>query len=37
MLLMRRIRIEEAALAQGLGDSYRTYCAATACLIPYIY
>lgn len=36
-LLMQRMRIEEAALSQGLGEPYRTYMSRTKRLIPGIY
>ena len=36
-LLIQRMRIEEAALSQGLGEPYRTYMSRTKRLIPGIY
>ena len=36
-LMMRRMRIEEAALAAEVGDSYRNYMSRTRRLIPGIY
>jgi protein-S-isoprenylcysteine O-methyltransferase len=36
-VLMRRMRIEEAALVRGVGDSYRAYMARTKRLIPGVY
>jgi protein-S-isoprenylcysteine O-methyltransferase len=36
-LLMRRMRIEETALSQGLGEPYRAYMSRTKRLIPGIY
>ena len=32
-----RIRVEERALTEHFGDSYRTYCSSTYRLIPWIY
>ena len=34
---LRRITIEEAALREGLGASYREYCTRTKRLIPFLY
>jgi len=36
-LLLKRMRIEEAALTQGLGDAYRAYMRRTRRLIPGLY
>ncbi|MBI3073856.1 MAG: isoprenylcysteine carboxylmethyltransferase family protein [Deltaproteobacteria bacterium] len=35
--LLHRIRVEEAALREGLGAAYADYCRRTARLIPWIY
>jgi protein-S-isoprenylcysteine O-methyltransferase Ste14 len=35
--LMWRIRVEEAALRKGLGDSYIEYCRDRARLVPWIW
>jgi protein-S-isoprenylcysteine O-methyltransferase len=32
-----RIRVEESALARGLGERYVTYCSRTKRLIPFVY
>jgi protein-S-isoprenylcysteine O-methyltransferase len=37
LVFLRRIRVEEAALAEALGDSYRNYMRRTKRLIPAIY
>ncbi len=36
-LLMQRVRIEETALSQGLGEPYRAYISRTKRLIPGVY
>ena len=36
-LLMQRMRIEETALSQGLGEPYRAYMSRTKRLIPGVY
>jgi protein-S-isoprenylcysteine O-methyltransferase len=36
-LLIRRMRIEETALAKGLGEQYRQYMMRTKRLIPHVY
>ena len=36
-LMMRRMRIEEEALANGLGNAYRAYMGRTKRLIPGLY
>jgi protein-S-isoprenylcysteine O-methyltransferase len=35
--LLHRIRVEEAALRDALGDPYEVYCAATKRLFPWVY
>jgi protein-S-isoprenylcysteine O-methyltransferase len=37
MVFLRRIRIEEAALMQALGEPYRSYMLRTSRLIPWLY
>jgi len=32
-----RIRIEEQALEEGLGDAYRRYASKTSRLVPWLY
>ena len=34
---VRRIQIEEAALAEGLGDAYHTYATASRRLVPFVW
>jgi protein-S-isoprenylcysteine O-methyltransferase len=36
-LLLKRMRVEEAALAEGLGESYRAYMKRTKRLVPCVY
>ncbi len=37
VMLVKRMRIEEAALATGLGEAYRTYMSRTKRLVPGLY
>jgi len=36
-IYLHRIREEEIALTEGLGDAYREYCRHTKRLIPWVY